>query len=300
MPVKQKNIPTQAQVKNAFQYLDKEFGEYEGRLIPKEFYFGKPKEFVMMYMEHVNPGGIRRLQDGSTVRYFAFNSGQYTEDKLIWLYHKGKYPQTAIHHIDGDKLNSKINNLELTNNIYVSASGYPGVYQMKSGHYAWMWRAEHTVCEFEEVPVDKDGKPIVREWWEKQGYAKTKGWNKRKTKIISKRNRTLVGYYLTFEEAKRQLKGHQAEQYAIGRYQHDLKLRQLVANARTQIATNPSYTRLAETKGEGHALTWVLLKTAYYAKTNYGRHGEYKFTEDEIMLMMDALGHGDRFVESRG
>ena len=163
-----------------------------------------------------------------------------------------------------------------------------------------MWRAEHTVCEFEEVPVDKDGKPIVREWWEKQGYAKTKGWNKRKTKIISKRNRTLVGYYLTFEEAKRQLKGHQAEQYNIGRYQHDLKLRQLVANARTQIASNPSYTRLAETKGEGHALTWVLLKTAYYAKTNYGRHGEYKFTEDEIMLMMDALGHGDRFVESRG
>jgi hypothetical protein len=72
------------------------------------------------------------------------NRKQYLESHLVWLWHRHRLPKADLEHIDGDPLNSAIDNLrEYDHRQRVSAritnkSGHPGVsWDKKTGK----WRA---------------------------------------------------------------------------------------------------------------------------------------------------------------
>ena len=70
---------------------------------------------------------------------------QYSESHLVWLWHHGRLPKADLEHLDGDPLNSAIENLrEYDHRQRLSArrtnkSGYPGVSWDKRSE---RWRAE--------------------------------------------------------------------------------------------------------------------------------------------------------------
>src|SRR4051812_42640544 len=75
---------------------------------------------------------------------------RYYTHRLAWLYMKGKWPDSTIDHIDGDRLNNRFANLRdvlrKTNNQNLKAaqrnnsSGLLGV--QKNGRDGWMARCE--------------------------------------------------------------------------------------------------------------------------------------------------------------
>jgi len=280
MATKLKNIPTQAQLKMHYAYLDERFTPYNGRLIPIDIYNTQCKELIMLYMEHIDPGIINVDSTGKhPVRVFNMQGNRYQEPKLVWLYHKGQYPQTAIMHKDSNRLNCNIKNLSLTNaasvHIASTSSGVPGIVQIKSpdSYNAWMWSATYSKNKYEERPVDKDGHICYKDGW------KTRGWHKRKTKIVNTRSRKLVGYYMTKEKAIRALRLYTNEvEYPICRYRTDMKLKQVFLTLNGMFPNNP----------EG--AVWHYIQVLYNRKA---------IDADEAADLAEAMGHGHKVLPLR-
>lgn len=76
---------------------------------------------------------------------FRINHKQYLESHLVWLWHHHRLPKADLEHLDGDPLNSAIDNLrEYDHRQRVPAritnkSGFPGISWDKSRQ---RWRAE--------------------------------------------------------------------------------------------------------------------------------------------------------------
>jgi hypothetical protein len=85
-------------------------------------------------------GSIARARDSNGYRIIKLKGKRYYQHRLAWLYVYGEWPSALIDHIDCDPSNNRISNLRLATygqNVsnskkVISASGYRGVYLMKS------------------------------------------------------------------------------------------------------------------------------------------------------------------------
>ena len=94
------DLVTQADLKKMF-WVDRFTGDLR-RLTNRT---NSPVNSVAGFID--NSVGYRKIKIKS-VRYYAH--------RLVWLYHFGKWPSDQIDHIDGDKLNNKIDNLRVVTN----------------------------------------------------------------------------------------------------------------------------------------------------------------------------------------
>lgn len=274
MPLKKKNTPTIQDLTATYHYItDKDHGgllrQHQGKLIPLEYYYGKSTTFVDLYMQECASLFAREENGGRLIR---LKGRYYQEAKLVWLHHKKIYPQTALLHKDGDRMNCNIKNLELTNvtSTTQSKSGVPGVHQVTTGVNAYMWRAIYTKNTYVEHAIDADGNILHADGW------KTKGWHRRRTKIVNKRSQTHIGYYLTKEKAAKALRLYTNEvEHAICRYRTDVKLKRLFMTLNGMFPNNPS------------GATW------HYIQMLYNRG---VIDESEALAYAEVLGHDDKIL----
>lgn len=115
---------TQEQLKNMFDYDDE-----KGILIRKRDKYGR---------EYNQPCGNKPTQHGYGA--LKINGRSYRVHRLIWLFHYGEFPSEFIDHIDGNKMNNRIDNLRTVSNQINNhnnkirtdnTSGYPNVYWHK-------------------------------------------------------------------------------------------------------------------------------------------------------------------------
>ena len=60
----------------------------------------------------------RMTKDGLRMRYrYIKLDGEYPAARLAWAMHYGEWPQSRVRYIDGDSLNLRIDNLELSNSV---------------------------------------------------------------------------------------------------------------------------------------------------------------------------------------
>jgi hypothetical protein len=245
MSTKKKNIPALDALKTEFIYIDTstaggKLADYAGRLYPAELFHGKSVDAIRVILTEFEEL-FCITQDAC--RYIKIKGHRMPEAKLVWYYHKGKYPMTAMEHDNGNLMDSRIENLSVSNSIRRSAesirknklalagridtaqlqntptSGVMGIYYTTSQHNAYMWKVEYITNKVKEVPCDADGNVI--DW-------KSKGWHLRQTKLVRTRSKTFLGFYVTLEEAKRALRLHTNEvQYGICRWHTDNKIKTL-------------------------------------------------------------------------
>ena len=279
MATKLKNIPSVEDLCTAYHCITvKDHGgllsHHHGKLIPKYFYYEKSPQFVDLFMQECALYFAREENGG---RLIKLKGKYYQEEKLVWLYYKGVYPQNALLHKDGDRMNCDIKNLQLTGvaSIIQSSSGVPGVYKMTTGVNAYMWRAVYIENQYEERAVDADGKPLSKEdisW-------KTRGWHMRKTKIINKRNQKHIGYYLTKEKAIKALKLYTNEiKHPICRYRTDIKIKRLCLTLKGMYPNDAS------------AAVWHYIQILYNRKA---------IDEAEALFYMEMLGHDNKVLMLR-
>lgn len=116
-----RNDLTSEQVREIFDY------DYEnGWLIKKTFRNGCPYNKPVGHKPICNGYGTVRIGDK-----------KYYTHRVIWLWHKGTWPEHEIDHIDQNKINNRIENLrdvsasDNQHNVSIrkdNSSGYPGVY----------------------------------------------------------------------------------------------------------------------------------------------------------------------------
>ena len=246
MATKQKNIPALSELKSLFLYIDNTtsggaLAKYAGRLYPTDLFHGKSTEGVLNILEEFSD--LFSITQDAT-RYIKIKGNRMPEAKLVWYYHKGKYPMTAMDHANGNLMDSRIENIKPSGSVHRSAesirknklalagridpqelqsktpqSGVVGIYYTTSQYNAYMWKVEYVTNVVVEVPCDEDGNVI--DW-------KSKGWHNRKTKMAHKRVKTFIGFYLTLEEAKRALRLHTNEvKYGVCRWHTDNKIKTL-------------------------------------------------------------------------
>jgi hypothetical protein len=236
MATKQKNIPPLADLKRTFIYIDNTtsggmLADFAGRLYPADLFHGKSIKGVRNILEEFSDL-FCGMQDAT--RYIKIKSLRIPEEKLVWYYHTGKFPQNAIEHKNNNLTDNRYENLRLSNGMRRStstirsarnmpnakpASGVVGIYYTTSQYNAYMWKVEYVTNVVVEVPCDEDGNVI--DW-------KSKGWHNRKTKMAHKRVKTFIGFYLTLEEAKRALRLHTNEvKYGVCRWHTDNKIKTL-------------------------------------------------------------------------
>ena len=276
MSRKKKTTPTKAKLLMHYTVLDSRFKPHEGRIIPIEIYNTGDIDFIIRYMDLLDPGIIRSdISAKNPVRIFNMTGSQYQEPKLAWLYYTGTYPDTAILHKDGDRLNCKQSNLTLApiRNATQSKSGVPGIYQLTTGYNAHMWVAYYIRNEYQELPIDENGKPLP------QREFRTKGWHNRRTKVFNKRIQKLIGYYMTKERAIQAQKRYVNETlHPICRYRVDMKLKRLCATLMGMYPDSPS------------SATWHYLQLLY----NRG-----VIDEAEALDYAEMLGHGSKVLPDR-
>lgn len=184
MPILRKNIPTRQTLVTHYRYI--EHGKHEGRLIKIDM-----PEAVLDHMEI----GQIRICKGKPYRMLSLRGHSYPEDKLVYLMAKGFYPDNAILHINGDRMDSRIENLKLTAHRNLpdpaSESGVIGISLVKSGANEGRWAVRRTEYTYIERP--KVGK-------------KTRGWQSREIETFTKTKQIHVGYADTLAEAKQMLK----------------------------------------------------------------------------------------------
>ena len=244
MATKQKNIPALSELKSLFLYIDAntengKLADYAGRLYPAELFHGKSIDAIRVILAEFEE--LFSITQDAT-RYIKIKGHRMPEAKLVWYYHKGKYPMTAMEHSNGNLMDSRIENIKPSGSVHRSAevirknklalagrldeaqlstpqSGVVGIYYTTSQHNAHMWKVEYITNTVKEVPCDADGNVI--DW-------KTRGWHIRQTKLIRKRSKTFLGFYVTLEEAKRALRLHTNEvQYGVCRWHTDNKIKTL-------------------------------------------------------------------------
>ena len=89
------NDLTQTEVKAQFDYDAK-----SGHLIRKKDEHGRP---------YNQPCGHKPTHDG--YGRININGKRYLVHRIIWIWHKGTFPSKFIDHIDGNKMNNRIENL---------------------------------------------------------------------------------------------------------------------------------------------------------------------------------------------
>jgi len=244
MATKQKNIPALSELKSLFLYIDAntengKLADYAGRLYPAELFHGKSIDAIRVILAEFEE--LFSITQDAT-RYIKIKGHRMPEAKLVWYYHKGKYPMTAMEHSNGNLMDSRIENIKPSGSVHRSAevirknklalagrldeaqlstpqSGVVGIYYTTSQHNAYMWKVEYITNTVKEVPCDADGNVI--DW-------KSKGWHLRQTKLVRTRSKTFLGFYVTLEEAKRALRLHTNEvQYGVCRWHTDNKIKTL-------------------------------------------------------------------------
>ena len=277
MSTKKKNIPTIAELTAEYHYITaKDRGgllkHHAGSLIPLEYYYAKSTEFVDLYMTECSLHFARLEYGGRLIR---LKGKYYQEAKLVWLYNTGTYPLTAIMHKDGDRMNTLYSNLVLTSvsSVTQSKSGVAGIYQLTTGYNAHMWVAYYIRNEYQELPIDENGKPLP------QREFRTKGWHNRRTKVFNKRIQKLIGYYMTKERAIQAQKRYVNETlHPICRYRVDMKLKRLCATLMGMYPDSPS------------SATWHYLQLLY----NRG-----VIDEAEALDYAEMLGHGSKVLPAK-
>ena len=245
MATKKKNTPTQKDVQEAFVYIDKTTREgllvqYAGRLIPRRIVDYRSTEAIISFITNYEDM-ICIYQDA--YRHLNCKGVRHPEAKLVYLYHTGKYPSMAMIHKNGDYLDTRIENLQVGEATKRSAigiintkrklagleplqetktkrySGVVGICFVTTQANAYTWKVEYIRNEAREVPVDEKGNEIT---W------RSKGWHKRLTKIVNKREKTLLGFYQSLDEAKRELSLHKNEvRHPLCRWRTDKKIQTL-------------------------------------------------------------------------
>lgn len=278
MATKKKNIPSLQELKTDYHYItDKDHGgllrQHQGKLIPNEYYYGKSTTFVDLYMQECS--SLFAREEGG-IRYIRVKGRYHQEAKLVWYYHKGTYPQTAVLNKNKDASDNRISNLELSSvsRRNIDPDRVVGVHQVTTGHNAYMWVATYTKNTFEERAIDADGNILHADGW------KTKGWHRRRTKIVNKRSQTHIGYYMTKEKAAKALRLYTNEvEHAICRYRTDVKLKRLFMTLNGMFPNNPS------------GATWHYIQMLY----NRGM-----IDESEALAYAEVLGHDDKILPLRG
>ena len=100
MATKKKNIPPLADLKRTFIYIDNTtsggmLADFAGRLYPADLFHGKSIKGVRNILEEFSDL-FCGMQDAT--RYIKIKSLRIPEEKLVWYYHTGKFPQNAIEH----------------------------------------------------------------------------------------------------------------------------------------------------------------------------------------------------------
>lgn len=115
---------TQEELKSMFDY------DSENGWLIRKFRFGK------LYNK---PCGHKPASRG--YGKIKINREWYATHRLIWLYHYGEWPSEFIDHIDGNKVNNRIENLREVNQqanchnykiLKKNTSGFPNVYWHES------------------------------------------------------------------------------------------------------------------------------------------------------------------------
>lgn len=245
MATKKKNTPSKQDVRETFTYIDESVHngllmQYAGRLIPKKYLDGVPVQAVNAILEYYQHLYCDELD---AYRFLNCKGVRHPEAKLVYLYHTGKYPSMAMIHKNGDYLDTRIENLQIGEatkrstigiiNTKRKLAGLEPLQETKTKRYsgvvgicfvttqanAYTWKVEYIRNEAREVPVDEKGNEIT---W------RSKGWHKRLTKIVNKREKTLLGFYQSLDEAKRELSLHKNEvRHPICRWRTDKKIQTL-------------------------------------------------------------------------
>jgi hypothetical protein len=183
MARKTKNKPTQTQLKSRYAYISA--GAFAGQLIPLTIHEADTDNYMRRYSKIT-------VHKTSDKRMLYLLGATHPLANLIWLYHKGTYPDHQVLHKNGDSFDTRIENLYLSTSAREckNESGVAGITLCKSGIHAGKYRVDVITNAWEEVPLEGE---------------KTKGWTSRPTKLISKRVKTHVGYFEAYdlERAKR-------------------------------------------------------------------------------------------------
>jgi len=122
------NDITQEELKAKFDY------DSDNGILIRKFRFNKP------YNQHCG-----HKPNGRGYGTIVISGTAYLAHRLIWLFHYGEFPSEFIDHIDGNKMNNRIENLreadQTINNHNAkirkdNTSGFPGVHLIKrTGKY---------------------------------------------------------------------------------------------------------------------------------------------------------------------
>lgn len=209
MARKIKNKPTQTTLQARYKYVRAPH-QFAGNLVPIEIHHDDITNYIKRYAKTKTLNGRPHLMLGKH---------SYPVASLVWLYHHGIYPDYYVGTKNNDPNDTRIENLVLTNNARAcnTESGVSGITLCKSGKYQDYYRVQVLRTTYEEVPLDG---------------IKSKGWTSRPTKIITKRERIHIGYFLQ-EDLPRALLAHKRAsvelQGAQGQHLIDIRVNKLAS-----------------------------------------------------------------------
>lgn len=273
MALKKRNIPTITDLTNAYHYIKKDdlngqLPAYEGRLVPIEFYATQDAAFISTFLDKCDHLFSKWEQGRRTIK---LRGKYYPEEKLVLFLHnnrsqnpeasKNYYPQNAVMHINGNRLDNRIENLKETRHSRVAPAKSRNAREADAKARSIINSANQTTAQAQSQ-LQPQSQPRVLPTSDTLGISylttgnnahmwrvvyvetkheevpvdadgkpldpilgKTRGWHLRKTKIVTTRKSMLVGHYLTLTRAKRALRWHDNEvNYPLVRWQTDTKV----------------------------------------------------------------------------